>query len=392
MCRNDRELSIRAPTSLKCVVALWNADAFFLIMRRFYVSFVRSLEFGIMQKLVISFIAVVAVALAACGPRNSFRGEFRHIDEPAPVALACEKIGCDIPGAAYGFAVDSLYVAFTMHPKHRMAVCDLRTMNTLAEIVNVGRGPDEYNYISVYNHVFRDGGDLGVWIYSSEMGRAAKVNLTRSCRERRTVVDTTVIMRDHAVSAAGGIAGQVVTFDVLNDSLAIYRTVTEKQVLETGICDYRARRIFRRFDMYEQMPGDPSLAAGTFGVKHDLSRVAFVPAMLDQTDFCDIDGCNAFSVSTRRKPVTVEDVARTDPSQQRGYTMGVCFTDDRIVINRPDYRTGTTSLRIFDWDGRLLHVLQPDVVMNGISLGDDGVLYGMISDTELCRADISGYL
>ncbi len=336
--------------------------------------------------------AVLAVALAACSPHNSFKGKFRHVEAPEPVALSCEKIECDMLGAAYGFAVDSLYVAFTMHPKHRMAVCDLRTMNTLAEIVNVGRGPNEYNYISVYNHVFRDGGDLGVWIYSSELGKAAKVNLTRSCREQRTVVDTTIMIREHTVAGGGEIQGAVVTFDVLNDSLAIYRSVTEKQIIETGIYNYKNRRIFRRFDMYEQMPGNPSLAAGGFDVKSDLSRVAFVPAMLDQTDFCDIDGRNAFSVSTRRKPVTVEEVARTDQAQQRGYIMGVCFTDDRIVINRPDYDSGTTSLRIFDWEGRLLHVLQPDAAMNDISLSDDGVLYGMISDVEMCRADISGYL
>ncbi len=337
--------------------------------------------------------AVLAVALAACSPHNSFKGKFRHVEAPEPVALSCEKIECDMLGAAYGFAVDSLYVAFTMHPKHRMAVCDLRTMNTLAEIVNVGRGPNEYGqYVSIYERVFRDGGDLGVWIYSSELGKAAKVNLTRSCREQRTVIDTTIMMSDHKVAGGGELQGAVVTFNVLNDSLAIYQTVDGQQMLECGIYNYATRKIFRRFDMYEQVPGDPSLAAGAFELKPDLSTVAFIPAMLDQTDFCDIDGRNAFSVSTRRKPITVEEVAKTEMMQRRGYTSDVCVTDRRIVVGRPDYENGTLSLRIFDWEGRLLHVLQPDAAFSNFSISDEGMLYGFISDTELCRADISGYL
>lgn len=65
---------------------------------------------------------------------------------------------------------------------------------------------------------------------------------------------------------------------------------------------------------------------------------------------------------------------------------------NRILVQRPDHDKGSNLLHIYDWDGNLLHVLQPDVAMSNISVTDDGVLYGFVSDTEICKADISEYL
>ncbi len=339
-----------------------------------------------------NYIVVITclLALGACGPRNVFDGEFRHTDKPQPVSVVCERLACDVLGAVDGFVADSSYVFYTMlHPKHRIEICDLNTLSVDTKIVNVGRGPNEYNYITYYKRVFDRDGDVCFWIFSASTGDAALINLTKSRKESRTVVDT-VIRPAKALSDAG-MKGQLYSFDMLNDSLAAYQTM-ERDRMHQGIYDLAGGRIAWSADCYVTDTREPSVTGGNFIVRPDMRKAVFTPAFFDQIDICDVGGDGRFSISTRRRPVDVDEVVGTDMMARKMYTIDTHVTDERIITYCRDGGDGIAELRIFDWDGRLLHVLRPDVEMNSISVTDGGVLYGFISDTELCRMDISGYL
>lgn len=338
-----------------------------------------------------SYVVILAclLALGACGPRNVFDGEFRHVAKPQPVAVVCERLECDVPGAVDGFAADSSYVFYTMlHPGHRMEICDLNTLSVDTKIVNVGRGPNEYNYITYYKRVFDRNGDVCFWIFSASAGDAALMNLTKSRKESRTVIDT--VIKPAKALADAGLRGQLYSFDVLNDSLAAYQA-SGHDGLRQGICDL-AGRIVWSADCYVTAAGEPSVTGGNFIVRPDMRKAVFTPAFFDQIDICDVGGDGRFSVSTRRRPIDMAEVLGTDMTARKMYTIDTHVTDDRIISYCRDGEDGVAELRIFDWDGRLLHVLRPDVEMHSISVTGGGMLYGFVSDTELCRVDISGYL
>lgn len=337
--------------------------------------------------------AVVLCGLVACRSDNVFDGRYVRVDKPSAIALCGSSIACDIPGAVDGFAVDSSYIFYTMqHPEHRFVVCDPDTMEPLQSLVHVGRGPGEYNYLQCNGRFTRDSSGLGVWFYSAQKQESARLNLTRSRAEGETRIDNRLTLDERALSEQTGFSGQLFAFDRTNDSVALFQIIRDTRVLR-GLCDFKNRRLLGTFDFDAQSRTEPNLTGGPIDVRPDAKRVVMLPMYFDQINLCDADGSNRISVSTRKKTIALSQVENCDRSERKTYYLDVQTTPERIIALYRNHETQTRELHLFDWGGRLLHVLTLNRPVRSLSLQTPtGILYGFVSPEEVCKMNLAEWL
>ncbi len=341
-----------------------------------------------------------SVILISCGRDGVFKGEFRRIAANSAIAIKCDSMPCDIIGAVDGFAADSFYVCYTMrHPKHRIVICDRATMDPIATVAHVGNGPNEYGFVNLYGRISKDADGIKVWLLAADKEQASKINLSACCREKRTVVDTTIMLRDHKRSHGGELDGNIVVFDVLNDSLALCESVCPDGTQRRMVYDYRNRKtVYDYNDLYAPIRR-PMLNGGITVVDRNLQKTVTAMPLFNQINVCDIDGRNAFVISDAKYPkslkelVHLDDMALMDRMFDSGLLpSGIAVTENRIVAYYLDRAHDASELRVLNWDGDLLYTLRPDKTFQNISISDEGILYGFVNDTEIRRADIGKYL
>lgn len=347
----------------------------------------------------IAYVLLSAI-LVSCGSGGVFKGEVRRIAANAPIDIKCDSMSCDIIGAVDGFVADSFYVCYTMrHPNHRIVICDRATMAPIATVAHVGNGPNEYGFVNLYGRISKDADGVKMWLLAADKEQAVKINLSACCREKRTVVDTTIMLRDHKKSHGGELDGNIVVFDVLNDSLALCESVSPDGTQSRIVYDYRTRKtVYDYNDLYVPLRR-PILNGGITVVDRNLQKVVTAMPFFNQINVCDIDGRNAFVISDTKYPKSLkeleylDDMALMDRVFDSGLLpSGVAVTENRIVAYYLDRAHDISELRVLNWSGDLLYTLRPDKTFQNISISDDGILYGFVNDTEICRADISGYL
>ena len=173
---------------------------------------------------IFTFVLVVLLS-SSCRSDNIFDSKYIRVERPRSIALPCEIIPCDVPGAVHGFVVDSFYVFYTMlHPEHRFAVYDRRTMTPLTNLVRVGRGPNEYNYLTPGQRTCNDEGS-GFWFYSGSKQESARLNLTKSITEDKVCIDSRLSLTELDIPGNVGSPGQLFAFDRINDTLALYQII-----------------------------------------------------------------------------------------------------------------------------------------------------------------------
>ena len=343
-----------------------------------------------------------SLVLFSCNSTGGvFRAEFRRIAAVNdPIEIKCDSMHCDIIGAVDGFAADSLYVFYTMrHPKHRMVICDRTTMEPIAAVAHVGNGANEYGFVNLNSRIARESDGIKIWLLAADKELAAKINLTACCREKRTVVDTTIMLREHKRSHEGGIEGNIVVFDVLDDSLALCESVCADGVQRRIIYDYKNRKTLYDYSGLYVPIRRPLLNGGVTAIDGNLRIVVTAMPLFNQINVCDFDGSNAFVVSDAKSPQSpkelesLDDMVLMDRMFNSGLLpSGVVVTDSRIVAHYLDRAHDTSELRVLDWAGKPLYTLRSDKGFQNISVSDDGMLYGFVSDSEIRRADISRYL
>lgn len=99
-----------------------------------------------------------------------------------------------------------------LHPEHRFAVYDRRTMTPLTNLVRVGRGPNEYNYLTPGQRTCNDEGS-GFWFYSGSKQESARLNLTKSITEDKVCIDSRLLLTELDIPGNVGSPGQLFAFD-----------------------------------------------------------------------------------------------------------------------------------------------------------------------------------
>lgn len=342
----------------------------------------------------VPFLAGCLAALAAaCTADNEFDAPFVTVERPRPVEVACTSLPCDVPGAVTGFVVDSSYVFYTMlHPAHRFVVCDLPTMTPVAELMRVGRGPDEFDYLQFDKRPVRDGEGCGFRFYAARQHLSARLNLTRSRREGRLCIDRRSVVDESALNDRIGAPGQLFGFLQTSDSTALYQ-VLRMPCVAKGIYDFKNDTILCRLDFDARSESTPNLTGGPVAVHPDGDRIVMLPSFFDQINLCRIDGSGRKSVSTRRHPLTAEQVERFAAEERHIYYSDVAVTDSRIVALYRNEDSDAVELHVFDWTGNLLHLLLPDCAMTAVSLdAATGTLYGFVSSQCVARLDMRRWL
>lgn len=340
---------------------------------------------------IFTFVLVVLLS-SSCRSDNIFDSKYIRVERPRSIALPCEIIPCDVPGAVHGFVVDSFYVFYTMlHPEHRFAVYDRRTMAPLTNLVRVGRGPNEYNYLTPGQRTCNDEGS-GFWFYSGSKQESARLNLTKSITEDKVCIDSRLSLTELDIPGNVGSPGQLFAFDRINDTLALYQIIRGTYV-SGGIYDFQKRIEIQRFKLSIQSNKEPNLTGGPIAISPDLTRMVMLPVYFDQINICYVDGSDRKSISTCSKPLSLTQIESKAPETRPMYYIDVETTNERIVALYQNHQTGLTEIHLFDWVGDLQTILTTANPIRSISLDTQaGFLYGFISSEEICKMDINTWL
>ena len=345
-------------------------------------------------------IAILLLAgLQACSSGNSFKGRFRTVERVEPIKVECERLKCEADGAVTGFVADSLYIFYTpMHPDYHLAIGRCEDMTSIARIAHVGRGPNEFTMISPSDRAIRDDNGVYIWLHDLDRGQMVKVNLSESCRKGQISIDSTISLKEHQDSQLEILKGSMVEFSPINDSLAVVQTYQQGVGQNRLLYNYRTHSVAYDYTpLFERVERVDLNGMGIY-VKPSGDKVLMNPAVFNQLNICDIDGENSFSISYRKTPLTVAELSVLSGEElmqkmvSESSICGVAMTDNAIVVNYLDRRAGKSELHIFDWEGELKHILQPDCVMRNISIDDEGRIYGFVNDELVARLDASQYL
>lgn len=345
-------------------------------------------------------IAILLLAgLQACSSGNSFKGRFRTVERVEPIKVECERLKCEVDGAVTGFVADSLYIFYTpMHPDYHLAIGRCEDMTSIARIAHVGRGPNEFTMISPSERIIRDDNGVYIWLHDLDKEQMVKVNLSQSCKQGYIATDSTISLSELSRSGEEMFKGSMVEFSPLNDSLAVVQTYQHEGWQNRFLYDYRNRKVAYDYTtLFEKIERVDLNGMGIY-VKPSGDKVLMNPAVFNQLNICDIDGANPFSISYRKTPLTGTELSVLSGEElmqkmaSESSICGVAMTDNAIVVNYLDRRAGKSELHIFDWEGELKHILQPDCVMRNISIDDEGRIYGFVNDELVARLDASQYL
>lgn len=346
----------------------------------------------------ILFYLFVLILFSSCSSRNVFLGEFRHFDLPVGETIEGKIITHNTAGSVACYAVDSTILFYTpLHPKFRVVACDRKTMQTRDTLIYVGRGPAEYSNLNLYSKVFSKSGESCVWMFAAERGEAVCLNVTRSLREERTVVDTLFSIRDFN-SSLGDMKGEFVDFQVLNDSLAYCETINEDEQESRFIYNYLEKEVSIDLDSFYAPVENLYIMSAIVAFSPDNKYMARSLSVFNQIDICELDGSEAFSISELERPKKYLELEHYTPKDvyaenSKGMVVAdMVSTRDRLIVSRYDFELNKSEILIFDWSGNLHHRLLPVTPFTAFSLSDDGLLYGFVSDEELCVIPFSNYL
>lgn len=344
-------------------------------------------------------ILLLLVGLHSCSSGNSFKGRFRTVERVEPIKVECEKLECDAAGAVMGFVADSLYIFYTpMHPDYHLAISRSKDMTPIARIAHIGRGPNEFTDISPSDRVIRDDSGIYFWLHDLAKEQMVRVNLLESCKQGFIAVDSIISLSELSRSGEEMLKGSLVEFEPLNDSLAVVQTYQHEGWQNRFLYDYRNRKVAYDYTaLFEKIERVDLNGMGIY-VKPSGDKVLMNSVVFNQLNICDVDGGKPFSISYRKTPLTVanlstlsgEELMRKMASEL--HSCGEAITDKAIVVNYLDRRAGKSELHIFDWEGGLKHILQPDCVMRNISIDDEARIYGFVNDELVARLDASQYL
>jgi hypothetical protein len=306
---------------------------------------------------------------------------------------------CEADGAVTGFVADSLYIFYTpMHPDYHLAIGRCEDMTSIARIAHVGRGPNEFTMISPSERIIRDDNGVYIWLHDLDKEQMVKVNLSESCRKGQISIDSTISLKEHQDSQLEILKGSMVEFSPINDSLAVVQTYQQGVGQNRLLYNYRTHSVAYDYTpLFERVERVDLNGMGIY-VKPSGDKVLMNPAVFNQLNICDIDGANPFSISYRKTPLTVTELSVLSGEElmqkmaSESSICGVAMTDNAIVVNYLDRRAGKSELHIFDWEGELKHILQPDCVMRNISIDDEGRIYGFVNDELVARINASEYL
>mgnify|MGYP000038661559 FL=1 len=338
--------------------------------------------------------AVGFMLFCACGGSNGnvYKGEFRCEERPEPIRLVCEPLSAEIPGAVVGYVADSFYVAYTMmDPDYRIAVCDKRDMRLLGRFVRVGRGPDEYTYVNVSGPPVTTPEGVCMWFFSKRGVdlQLFRFNISRSLREGTTVIDDRILFDAVKLRRQFPDTRNLFYALRLDDSLCVCKLIGRTEVA-TVLYDYRAQEVVYRYDLCRQSAVVPNIAGGTIFADAAGKRFVEGSALLDQVNFWNRDGSGLVSVSTRRRPVTAEEVEQTDESQRRRYYLAMTTTSDRVLAFYLADAAAPPELHEFGWDGTLRNVYTFDFPVTSIACDEvTGDCYAFRSDSEIYRFRLS---
>ena len=344
-------------------------------------------------------ILLLLVGLHSCSSGNSFKGRFRTVERVEPIKVECERLKCEAAGAVMGFVADSLYIFYTpMHPDYHLAISRSKDMTPIARIAHVGRGPNEFTDISPSDRVIRDDSGIYFWLHDLAKKQMVRVNLLESCKQGFIAVDSIISLSELSRSGEEMLKGSLVEFEPLNDSLAVVQTYQHEGWQNRFLYDYRNRKVAYDYTtLFEKIERVDLNGMGIY-VKPSGDKVLMNSVVFNQLNICDVDGGKPFSISYRKTPLTVAELSVLSGEELmqkmalESSICGVAMTDKAIVVNYLDRRAGKSELHIFDWEGELKHILQPDCVMRNISIDDKGRIYGFVNDELVARLDASQYL
>lgn len=337
-------------------------------------------------------LKIIPLLLLISCSKNTFNGKYFQIKRCEPTTVKCEIINQEVLGAVTGVAADSLYIYYTlMNPEYRLAISDMNS-NSIVDIASVGRGPNEYTMLNIYNRSFKEENNQYIWILDVLNNSADKLNVTQSFVKHKTIIDDKILLND-LFKDEKEMSGQILSFDVINDSLAVCVVVKPDRTDVRGVYNYAKKRMQYCYDNLFAPCNRSSLNGLIIDVRPDMEKIVMISTVFNQINVCDINGKNAFSLSMGKNPISIKVMERlsdqdlTSYFKQKTLPSAMVLTDDNIIVNYLDRLNKKSELFIFDWKGNLQKILQPDVCIQSISLATNGDIVGFVSDTILCRID-----
>lgn len=312
-------------------------------------------------------LCMLLLGLLSCSSGNSFKGRFCTIERVEPTKVECERLECDAAGAVTGFVSDSLFVFYTpMHPDYHLAISRSEDMTPIARIAHIGRGPNEFTDISPSDRAIRDDSGIYFWLHDLAKEQMVRVNLSQSCKQGFIAVDSIISLSELSRSGEEMFKGSMVEFSPINDSLAVVQTFQQRGWQNRFLYDYQNRKVAYDYTtLFEKIERVDLNGMGIY-VKPAGDKVLMNPAVFNQLNICDIDGENSFSISYRKSPKTVAELSVLSGEElmkkmvSEPHSCGVAVTDNAIVVNYLDRQAGKSELHVFDWNGEMKHILQPD--------------------------------
>lgn len=305
--------------------------------------------------------------------------------------LQGEPLPLQVMGATDIVAVDSMLIVTTSNRDAMFSVINLGNLSDRVDFGKVGRARNEFpDTPSLFckHYLEENGGDL--ILYVSVSGGTRSVNLTRSLAKGIMVPgpeEDEEIPRWKTIVHLDGETNFSYSNKIMESPdignvpyFSIIRAGEESQIPVYGQPVEAASQIYYLYAYY-----------GFLCRKPDGTKMAFAMTIKDYLHIMDMRESTAISIH-RQGGADIDDKVDSSFKVQN---QDADVSDDYIILLSPHYTgDGLSSIRIFDWNGRLVGCHTLDRQLEHITLDSENqVLYGLDNVNEIFyKFDLSGIL
>lgn len=332
-------------------------------------------------------ILLLVLGITGCSnDRNIFNGQFISINRDVPIELTAEKLDLEMFGAVNIHIIDTFMIANCAKLPFHFSVFSLKTFNHLGDFIEKGAGPNEFMYININKLRNRSDSGAKLWFSSIEANTLYAFDIEESVKQKKTIINDT-IFKDSDFS---NIAPSDVIY--ITDSIMVSSSI-RPGVGSLVVLNRNDNSIKSSFSQFKKdvLPAEACFGGST--VKPDGTKWAQAMILLDQLNICNIDGSDAKSISFSKNPTLINTTEEINPQTSKLYYRNIESTDNFIIASYVPLDAKHTEFHIFDWNGKLVHILKTDQLFPYFALDKNGNnIYGFESDDKIYSFRVGKYI
>ncbi|MGW8122366.1 BF3164 family lipoprotein [Roseivirga echinicomitans] len=278
-------------------------------------------------------------------------------------------------------------------------VYSLPELNYLGFLGHKGNGPNEFTAPRYSGEYTIENGKIFMWIHDARKFRFRKVDVYASLNKRTAVVEQEIYIHPRH--------GLTQFLFYMNDSIVIgntgYESIEKARLRKFNFKQdtiLSSSYVLPELKNIDKLPTSMAYSIFFDRLKFSKSRGLLVSAMqkFDRIDFFDMNLNHLKTIHFGDEAMALDmKNSRVKPMYQ--YYKDLLLTDDKIyglyckILLEVDMPSKPSSIRVFDWEGRLLNTVQVADDLMSIAIDEhNGHMYDVDFENEkIIRYDIDGF-